>query len=158
RRFSAAYFLRSQRLSGSSTNTPIRMTSIPGPGMPGMESTSPSTIRVSATVHRSTRLIRSSIGLVPVRVGDRVSRGRHGAWPREVLSSVYGAECVLHWSGRMVYPGGGFDSAVRRSDMPIGRVTKIAAGIIFVVAALGVAAPVLLVPLGLAVWVFGEVL
>ena len=42
--------------------------------------------------------------------------------------------------------------------MPIGRVTKIAAGIIFLVAALGVASPVLLVPLGLAVWVFGEVL
>ena len=42
--------------------------------------------------------------------------------------------------------------------MPIGRVTKIAAGILFVVAALGVAAPVLLVPLGLAVWVLGEVL
>lgn len=42
--------------------------------------------------------------------------------------------------------------------MPIGRVTKLAAGIIFGVAALGVAAPVLLVPLGLAVWVFGEVL
>ena len=42
--------------------------------------------------------------------------------------------------------------------MPIGRMTKIAAGILFVVAALGVAAPVLLVPLGLAVWVLGEVL
>jgi hypothetical protein len=42
--------------------------------------------------------------------------------------------------------------------MPIGRMTKIAAGIIFLVAALGVASPVLLVPLGLAVWVFGEVL
>jgi len=42
--------------------------------------------------------------------------------------------------------------------MPIGRMTKIAAGIIFVVAALGVASPVLLVPLALAVWVFGEVL
>jgi len=42
--------------------------------------------------------------------------------------------------------------------MPIGRMTKIAAGIIFVVAALGVASPVLLVPLVLAVWVFGEVL
>jgi hypothetical protein len=42
--------------------------------------------------------------------------------------------------------------------MPIGRMTKIAAGIIFAVAALGVASPVLLVPLGLAVWVFGEVL
>ena len=42
--------------------------------------------------------------------------------------------------------------------MAIGRATKIAAGIIFVVAALGVAAPVLLVPLGLAVWVFGEAL
>jgi hypothetical protein len=42
--------------------------------------------------------------------------------------------------------------------MPIGRMTKIAAGIIFVVAALGVASPVLLLPLGLAVWVFGEVL
>ena len=42
--------------------------------------------------------------------------------------------------------------------MPIGRMTKIVAGILFLVAALGVAAPVLLVPLGLAVWVFGEVL
>jgi hypothetical protein len=42
--------------------------------------------------------------------------------------------------------------------MGIGRGTKIAAGIIFVVAALGVAAPVLLVPLGLAVWVLGEAL
>ena len=34
--------------------------------------------------------------------------------------------------------------------MGIGRASKIAAGIIFVVAALGVATPVLLVPLGLA--------
>jgi hypothetical protein len=42
--------------------------------------------------------------------------------------------------------------------MGIGRASKIAAGIIFVVAALGVATPVLLVPLGLAVWVLGEAL
>ena len=42
--------------------------------------------------------------------------------------------------------------------MGIGRASKIAAGIIFVVAALGVAPPVLLVPLGLAVWVLGEAL
>ena len=42
--------------------------------------------------------------------------------------------------------------------MGIGRASKIAAGIIFVVAALGVAAPVLLVPIGLAVWVLGEAL
>jgi len=58
----------------------------------------------------------------------------------------------------MVYSRERIRQFVRRSDMPIGRMTKIAAGIIFVVAALGVAAPVLLVPLGLAVWVFGEVL
>lgn len=42
--------------------------------------------------------------------------------------------------------------------MGIGRASKIAAGIIFLVAAFGVATPVLLVPLGLAVWVLGEVL
>ena len=42
--------------------------------------------------------------------------------------------------------------------MGIGRASKIAAGIIFVVAALGVAAPVLLVPIGLAGWVLGEAL
>jgi hypothetical protein len=41
--------------------------------------------------------------------------------------------------------------------MGIGRASKIA-GIIFIVAALGVAAPVLLVPIGLAVWVLGEAL
>jgi F0F1-type ATP synthase assembly protein I len=40
--------------------------------------------------------------------------------------------------------------------MSIGRATKIVAGILFVVAALGVSTPVLLVPLGLAVWVLGE--
>ena len=40
--------------------------------------------------------------------------------------------------------------------MGIGRASKIAAGIVFIVAALGVAAPVLLVPIGLAVWVLGE--
>jgi hypothetical protein len=42
--------------------------------------------------------------------------------------------------------------------MGIGRASKIAAGIIFIVAALGIAAPVLLVPIGLAVWVLGEAL
>jgi len=42
--------------------------------------------------------------------------------------------------------------------MGIGRASKIAAGIIFVVAARGVATPILLVPLGLAVWVLGEAL
>jgi hypothetical protein len=47
---------------------------------------------------------------------------------------------------------------MRRNHMGIGRTSKIVAGIIFIVAAVGVATPVLLVPLGLAVWVFGEVL
>jgi len=40
--------------------------------------------------------------------------------------------------------------------MGIGRLSKFAAGIIFIMAALGVAAPVPLVPIGLAVWVLGE--
>ena len=42
--------------------------------------------------------------------------------------------------------------------MGIGRASKIAAGIVSIVAALGVAAPVLLVPIGLAIWVLGEAL
>ena len=42
--------------------------------------------------------------------------------------------------------------------MIIGRVSKIAAGIVFILAALGVAAPIQLVPIGLAVWVLGEAL
>jgi len=42
--------------------------------------------------------------------------------------------------------------------MGVGRASKIAAGIVFIVAALGVAAPVLLVPIGLAIWVLGEAL
>jgi|SoiMetStandDraft_2_1073263.scaffolds.fasta_scaffold4998972_1 hypothetical protein len=42
--------------------------------------------------------------------------------------------------------------------MGIGRASKIVAGILFIVAALGVAAPVALVPIGLAVWVLGEAL
>jgi len=40
--------------------------------------------------------------------------------------------------------------------MGISRASKIAAGIVFLLAALGVAAPVPLVPIGLAVWVLGE--
>jgi hypothetical protein len=40
--------------------------------------------------------------------------------------------------------------------MSITRASKIAAGILFVLAALGVSTPVLLVPVGLAVWVLGE--
>jgi hypothetical protein len=40
--------------------------------------------------------------------------------------------------------------------MSIGRATKIAAGILFILAVVGVTSPVLLVPLGLAVWVLGE--
>ena len=40
--------------------------------------------------------------------------------------------------------------------MGIGRASKIAAGIIFLLASLGIATPVLLVPIGLAVWVLGE--
>ncbi len=42
--------------------------------------------------------------------------------------------------------------------MGIGRASKIAAAIVFILASLGVAAPVLLVPIGLAVWVLGEAL
>ena len=42
--------------------------------------------------------------------------------------------------------------------MAIGRASKIAAGIVFILAALGVTTPVLLVPIGLAVWVRGEAL
>ena len=40
--------------------------------------------------------------------------------------------------------------------MSIGRATKIAAGILFILAVIGVNSPVLLTPLGLAVWVLGE--
>jgi hypothetical protein len=40
--------------------------------------------------------------------------------------------------------------------MSITRVTKIAAGILFILAALGLSTAVLLVPVGLAVWVLGE--
>jgi hypothetical protein len=40
--------------------------------------------------------------------------------------------------------------------MGLNRASKIAAGIVFILAALGVAAPVALVPIGLAVWVLGE--
>jgi hypothetical protein len=40
--------------------------------------------------------------------------------------------------------------------MSIGRATKIAAGILFILAGLGVGTPVALVPIGLAVWVLGE--
>lgn len=40
--------------------------------------------------------------------------------------------------------------------MGIGRASKIAAGILFILASLGIATPVLLVPIGLAVWVLGE--
>jgi len=40
--------------------------------------------------------------------------------------------------------------------MSITRASKLAAGIVFILAALGVAAPVQLVPIGLAVWVLGE--
>ncbi|MGH6689566.1 MAG: hypothetical protein ACREF4_02655 [Gammaproteobacteria bacterium] len=42
--------------------------------------------------------------------------------------------------------------------MGISRLSKIAAGIIFVLAAIGVASPIPLVPIGLAVWVLGEAL
>jgi hypothetical protein len=50
------------------------------------------------------------------------------------------------------------DPPVRRNSMSIGRASKIAAGILFILAALGVSVPVLLVPVGLAVWVLGEAL
>src|SRR5215468_221518 len=130
---------------------------IPSPGIPGTESTSPTMMRVSATAQRTTRFIRSSIGWSLHESSIESASGTQ-APPHAVLSSVYGAGCVLRWSGPMVYSRERIRQFVRRSDMPIGRMTKIAAGIIFVVAALGVAAPVLLVPLGLAVWVFGEVL
>ena len=40
--------------------------------------------------------------------------------------------------------------------MSVGRATKIAAGILFILAVVGVNSPVSLVPLGLAVWVLGE--
>ena len=42
--------------------------------------------------------------------------------------------------------------------MGISRASKIAAGIIFILAALNVSTPVQLVPIGLAVWVLGEAL
>ena len=42
--------------------------------------------------------------------------------------------------------------------MGIGRGSKIVAGIVFIVAALGVVTPVALVPIGLAIWVLGEAL
>lgn len=40
--------------------------------------------------------------------------------------------------------------------MSIGRITKIAAGVLFILAALGISSPVALVPIGLAAWVLGE--
>jgi hypothetical protein len=40
----------------------------------------------------------------------------------------------------------------------INRASKIAAGIIFILAALGISTPIQLVPIGLAVWVLGEAL
>ena len=40
--------------------------------------------------------------------------------------------------------------------MSIGRITKIVAGILFILTVVGVSSPVLLMPLGLAVWVLGE--
>lgn len=42
--------------------------------------------------------------------------------------------------------------------MGINRGSKIAAGIIFILAALGVSTPINLIPIGLAVWVLGEAL
>ena len=42
--------------------------------------------------------------------------------------------------------------------MGINRASKIAAGIIFILAALGISMPIQLVPIGLAVWVLGEAL
>jgi hypothetical protein len=42
--------------------------------------------------------------------------------------------------------------------MGVGRASKIVAGIVFVLAAVGIAGPVPLVPLGLAIWVLGEAL
>lgn len=42
--------------------------------------------------------------------------------------------------------------------MSVSRGSKIVAGIIFILAAIGVIAPVALVPIGLAVWVLGEAL
>jgi hypothetical protein len=41
--------------------------------------------------------------------------------------------------------------------MGISRASKIVAGIVFLLAALGVAVPAPLVPIGLAIWVLGEV-
>jgi len=42
--------------------------------------------------------------------------------------------------------------------MGIGRASKIVAGIVFILASLGMPAPVPLVPIGLAIWVLGEAL
>ena len=55
RRASATYFFRSQRLSGIRRNTPTRAMSRPGPGIPGIESASPSTMRTIAAAHRAIR-------------------------------------------------------------------------------------------------------
>jgi hypothetical protein len=54
------------------------------------------------------------------------------------------------YTGSDFHPGGAI--------MGIGRASKIVAGILFIVAALGVSSPVLLMPIGLAVWVLGEAL
>src|SRR6266446_417131 len=64
RRLSAANFFRSQRLSGSSTNTPTRTIRSPGPGTPGIASTSPNTISASAAAHRPTRFMNWSTASV----------------------------------------------------------------------------------------------
>jgi hypothetical protein len=40
--------------------------------------------------------------------------------------------------------------------MSVGRITKIVAGMLFLLAVIGVSSAVLLVPLGLAAWVVGE--
>src|SRR6266542_440488 len=93
RRLSAANFFRSQRLSGSSTNTPTRTIRSPGPGTPGIASTSPNTISESAAAHRATRFMTWSTGSVLSWIRPRREAGSTRAAPSPAI--VDGAQMSL---------------------------------------------------------------
>src|SRR6185369_10130450 len=65
-------------LSGSSTKMPIKMTRIPGPGIPGTDSTSPIPISTMATAHRAMRL---SSGIMRALAGPAARPARDEARP-----------------------------------------------------------------------------
>src|SRR5262249_18638159 len=120
------YFFRSQRLSGSSTKMPIKMTRIPGPGTPGIDSTSPITISTMATAHRAIRL---SSGIMRALAGP-VARPAHDEG-RPVASAatpeLTGGQASALRQGRELEPHdarmnvvepdpGGRESAIRPGD------------------------------------------